>query len=132
MTARFILCRLALAGFAGLIVTSEGLAETRLMSDPDGVVLRAAPADESATAPFSTPNTVQGPANVAPPVAGDPAGAASTIVPPAAKAASPDSGQSPALSKSATDPSASADVPAPSWLSRAKRFVAGLVLQSGK
>ena len=34
--------------------------------------------------------------------------------------------------KSATDPSASADVPAPSWLSRAKRFVAGLVLQSGE
>jgi hypothetical protein len=109
MTAGLILCGFAVAGVAGLIVTSEGLAETRLMPDPNGVVLQAAPADASTVAAVPIPNTAKGAANVASSV----------------------SIGEPALSESANEPLAPANAPATSWLSRARQFVAGIVLESG-
>jgi hypothetical protein len=132
MTARYVLCRLALVGVTALILTSEGLAGTQLVSDPNGAVLPAAPTD--AASPISTSNMAQGMANVALPVAaGDPTVTASTTEPPAtSKAVTQDSGESSAFSGSETDPPASASAPAPSWLSRARQFVAGVVLSSGK
>jgi hypothetical protein len=45
MTARPIAFELVLAGVASLLVASSGLAETRLLSDPNGVVVPTAPAD---------------------------------------------------------------------------------------
>lgn len=135
MTARTLYFGLALAGVAGLLVTSEGLAETRLMSDPNGVVLPAAPADASALAPISVPNAAQGATTTAPPVTvADPALAAAptTDTPATEKALSPASGQDAVLSGSATEPLAPVDAPAPSWVSRARQFVAGIVISSGK
>ena len=133
VTARFILCRLALAGFAGLIVTSEGLAETRLMSDPDGVVHRAAPAGRKRYCAVFDPEYGPGAGECRSPCRGGPGRRG--VHDRAARGEGRFAGLRPKsgpFRKSATDPSASADVPAPSWLSRAKRFVAGLVLQSGE
>ena len=42
MTARTIVIELALTGFASLLVASSGLAETRLISVPNGVAVPAA------------------------------------------------------------------------------------------
>ncbi len=130
MTARLNLCGLALAGVAGLMATSAALAETRYV-DPNGEVMSTAPADTNAAALFSVPNPAQAGANVGPPVvAGDPPVLATTTDAPAtARVDPPDSGQTPG---SATDLSEPVNVPAPSWLSRARQFVAGLVLSSGR
>ena len=92
MTARFTLFRIALAGFASLAVSSVGLAETRLMSDPNGGVDPTAtidgPAPEvdataGAVATASVPTLVDRVLN-APAAGGDPPDAAKVEIDPVA------------------------------------------------
>ena len=84
MTARTIVIELALTGFASLLVASSGLAETRLISVPNGVAVPAAAPDSprcctngetadsdgGAVAAASIPNSAGDGANLASSVAG--------------------------------------------------------------